>query len=160
MAIRPYQSDSTCDDGCSNNQTSCPNHTRKLGRSSRKMCAMRQGLTRRSFALIYALLFALPSLPSASAGVGRCHCHRCCAQLDHAAMGRQAVVAGTRLVNCPRCLSGQCPAYCSGPASGCEGSGPGLIGVGCYGVAEVNGAAIGGNCVCETGEFSQPERLP
>jgi hypothetical protein len=54
-------------------------------------------------------------------------------------------------MKCPICHN--CPVYCSGPSSGCFGDVTGHEG-GCYGE---NAAGDGGECVCGTGEFLNPE---
>jgi hypothetical protein len=85
----------------------------------------------------------------------KCVCRQCCStcyQLDYTCQNK-----------CPVCTTAMCPIYCSGPSSGCLGDkrwsevvGPTASGSwgGCYGEDQ---GGVGGECVCATGEFANPE---
>jgi hypothetical protein len=83
--------------------------------------------------------------PPTAAAARKCVCRSCCSAIQH---------FKSHLENeqqCPVCHN--CPVYCSGPAAGCLGDSAGHEG-GCYGE---NMAGDGGECVCGTGEFRNPE---
>ena len=76
---------------------------------------------------------------SSSSEPGSCECRTCCSK--------------TKLgdLSCPTCKN--CPAFCSGPSSGCDANSPEWRS-GCYGIDRKGN---GGDCVCSTGEFKNPE---
>ena len=80
-----------------------------------------------------------PDFSSGASATDSCECRQCC----------KNTMKGD--LSCPKCTD--CPAYCSGPSSGCDANSPEWRS-GCYGI---NKFGNGGDCVCSTGEFKNPE---